>query len=338
MTSGGALRHLRVLDLTNETGRFATKLLAEAGAEVVRIGRGSSGPPMRGEAGQHGGLLDWWYDSGKQHVNVNLDSSEGRRCFKELVAHADLLIETESPGRLAQLQLDFPDLQLLNPRLVQVSLTPFGRTGPRAQWQISDLVASALGGVLAITGTPEAPLNGWGRQCFNTAGFFAAICGLAGVYTARETGRGQHIDLSLQQSVIACTEQMLMFWFFSKMFPIAEAPRQASLHWTGAFEVMHCASGYAMVTPGAHMPKMVQWLDDDGMAGDLKELDLSDTLKVLPHIRHIMAILRAWALTKDAHKLFLAGQQRHLPFGEVLNVSGITNNEHFRAREFFRPV
>ncbi len=66
------------------------------------------------------------------------------------------------------------------------------------------------------------------------------------------------------------------------MFPLAVAPRQASLHWSGAFEVMRCAAGYAMVTPGMHMPTMVEWLDKDGMAGDLKELDLSEMLKSSP--------------------------------------------------------
>lgn len=338
MTRNGALQDLRVIDLTNDTGRFATKLLTEAGADVVRLSQGSPGLPMNGEAGKHGGLLDWWYDGGKQRLALDLNSNTGQEQFRALATRADLLIETEPPGRLAQLGIDFPDLQQLNPRLIHVSLTPFGRQGPRALWQVSDLVAAALGGVLSFTGTPDAPLNGWGRQCFNTAGLFAAICGLAGVHAARATGRGQHVDLSLQQSVIACTEQMLMFWFFSKMFPIAEAPRQASLHWSGAFEVMPCASGYAMITPGTHMPKMVEWLDEDGMARDLKELDLSDMLKVLPHIKHIMEVLHAWALTKDAHELFLAGQQRHLPFGEVLNVSGIAENDHFQARGFFRTV
>jgi crotonobetainyl-CoA:carnitine CoA-transferase CaiB-like acyl-CoA transferase len=338
MTRNGALQDLRVIDLTDDTGRFATKLLKEAGADVVRLGQGSPGKAMKGEAGKYGGLLDWWYDGGKQRLAIDLTSTAGQEQFRALAARADLLIETEPPGRLAQLGIDFPQLHTLNPRLVHVSLTPFGRHGPRAQWQVSDLVAAALGGVLSFTGTPDAPLNGWGRQCFNTASLFAAICGLAGVYAARTVGRGQHVDLSLQQAVIACTEQMLMFWFFSKMFPIAEAPRQASLHWSGAFEVMRCASGYTMITPGTHMPKMVEWLDEDGMAGDLKELDLSDMLKVLPHIKHIMETLHTWALTKDAHKLFLAGQQRHLPFGEVLNVSDIINNEHFQARDFFRTV
>jgi crotonobetainyl-CoA:carnitine CoA-transferase CaiB-like acyl-CoA transferase len=338
MADGGALRNLRVIDLTDDSGRFASKLLTEAGADVLRVRRGSPGVQMRGQAGEHGGLLDWWYDGGKQRLELDLDSPAGQRQFKDLAARADLLIETEPPGRLARLGLDFPDLHALNPDLVHVSLTPFGRQGPRAHWQMSDLVAAALGGVLSVTGTPDAPLNGWGRQCFNTASFFAAICGLAGIYAARETGRGQHIDLSLQQAVLACTEQVLMYWFFHKMFPVAIAPRQASLHWSGAFKVVLCACGHVMVTPGTHMPVLVDWLDADGMAGDLKELDLADTLKRLAHMPHIIELLRAWAATKDAHELFLTAQQRHLPFGEVLSVAEVAHNPHLQERSFFRTV
>ena len=339
MTRNSALQDLRVIDLTDDTGRFATKLLTEAGADVVRLGHGSPGMAMRGEADKHGGLLDWWYDGGKQRLALELTSIAGQEQFRTLAARADLLIETEPPGRLAQLGIDFPELHKLNPRLVQVSLTPFGRQGPRAQWQISDLVAAALGGVLSITGTPDAPLNSWGRQCFNTAGLFAAICGLTGVYAARATGRGQHVDLSLQQSVIACTEQMLMFWFFSKIFPVAVAPRQASLHWSGAFEVMRCATGYAMVTPAtSQLPALIDWLDKDGMGGDLKQLDLSDVTKLLPQVPHVMEVVRKWAATKDATSLFLEAQRKHMPFGQVLSVSGIANNSHFQGREFFRSV
>jgi crotonobetainyl-CoA:carnitine CoA-transferase CaiB-like acyl-CoA transferase len=93
-----------------------------------------------------------------------------------------------------------------------------------------------------------------------------------------------------------------------------------------------------MVTPGTHMPTLVNWLDADGMAGDLKELDLTDTLKVFPHLPHIMELLQAWAATKDASELFLAAQQRHLPFGEVLSVAEVAHNPHLQKRSFFRPV
>lgn len=99
MADGGALRNLRVIDLTDDTGRFASKLLTEAGADVLRVGRGSPGVQMRGQAGEHGGLLDWWYDGGKQRLELDLDSPAGQRQFKDLAARADLLIETEPPGR-----------------------------------------------------------------------------------------------------------------------------------------------------------------------------------------------------------------------------------------------
>ena len=84
---------------------------------------------MAGKAAERGGLLDWWYDGGKQRLTLDLDSPAGQRLFKDLAAGADLLIETEPPGRLARLGLDFSDLHILNSRLVQVSLTPFGRQG-----------------------------------------------------------------------------------------------------------------------------------------------------------------------------------------------------------------
>src|SRR5262249_4807316 len=148
---------LRVLDLTDESGRLAAKLLAEAGADVLRLSRGAPGAAMRGEVGARGGALDWWFDAGVRRAACDLDELARRDAFRSLAARADLLLECEPPGRLARLALDHRDLRRDNPRLVQVSLTPFGRTGPRAHWQASDLVASALGGVLAVTGTPESP-------------------------------------------------------------------------------------------------------------------------------------------------------------------------------------
>ena len=97
MANTGALKDLRVIDLTDDSGRFATKLLAEAGADVIRLGRAAAGASMSGAANEQGGLLDWWYDSNKQQLSLDLESSPGQAHFKELVARADLLIETEQP-------------------------------------------------------------------------------------------------------------------------------------------------------------------------------------------------------------------------------------------------
>ena len=145
---GGSLEGLRVIDLTDDTGRFAGKLLAETGASVAQLRPGFPGPPMvDAAAAARGGLLDWWYDGGKRKVPVDLSTASGLDAYRRLAAGADLVIETEPPGRLAELGVDHADLVAANPRLVQVSLTPFGRTGPRAKWQTSDLVTGALSGV-----------------------------------------------------------------------------------------------------------------------------------------------------------------------------------------------
>src|SRR5688572_5496518 len=98
----GPLDGLRVIDLTDDSGRFATKLLTECGGSVVRVGRGTPGPSMRAaDVASRGGLLDWWYDGGKQRVDVNLDSDEGATVYRRLAEVADLVIETEPPGRLS---------------------------------------------------------------------------------------------------------------------------------------------------------------------------------------------------------------------------------------------
>ena len=338
MANNGALQNLRVIDLTDDSGRFATKLLAEAGADIIRVGHGASGASMSGETGKHGGLLDWWYDNNKQQLTLDLESSQGQAQFKDLAARADLLLETKVPGRLAQLGLDYADLSVHNPGLVQVSLTPFGRHGPWANWHVSDLVSSALGGVLSVTGTPDAPLNNWGRQSFNTGGFFAAISGLAGVYAARQTGRGQHIDVSLHQSVISCTEQVLMFWFFQHILPISIAPRQASVHWSGLFAVMPCKTGHAMITPALHTDDLIDWMEEDGLAGILKELDFTNILELVPKIPEIMAQMQTWAATKDAKDVFLEGQKRRLPFSDVQTIAEVSESPQLQARGFFRSA
>jgi crotonobetainyl-CoA:carnitine CoA-transferase CaiB-like acyl-CoA transferase len=340
MTPGGALAGVRVLDLTGESGRLAGKLLAEAGADVLRLRLGARGASMPGDAEARGGVLTWWYDGGTRLLPLDLERAADRETFRELARRADILIETQTPGRLAALGVDYADLQVLNPLLVHVSLTPFGRTGPRAHWQVSDLVASALGGVMAVTGTPEQPLHGYGRQAFNTGGFYAAICALAGLHVARERGRGQHIDLSLHQSVISCTEQVLMYWFFRTypLFGDGIAKRQAALHWSGLYGVLPSRDGHVMVTPAPNTLGMLQWLVEDGVTGSLLTSPPQDTFEFLQRASEVMDMLRGWAAGKDSATLFEEGQRRHLAFGPVLTVREASENVQLRARNFFAPV
>jgi crotonobetainyl-CoA:carnitine CoA-transferase CaiB-like acyl-CoA transferase len=327
-----------VLDCSDESGRLAGRLLADLGADVLRVRRGVSGASLPGAAGAHGGVLDWWYDAGTRAVPLDLDAAEGRAAFAQLAARGDVLIETEPPGRLASIGLDHATLAASNPRLAHVSLTPFGATGPRARWQASDLVASALGGVLAVSGTEDAPLNGWGRQSFNVGGFYAAIAALLAARTARAERRAVHVDLSLQQCVLSCTEHVLMYWFFQDWFPGGRARRQASLHWSGVYEVVPCASGHAMLTPAPNAARLFKWMAQDGMLGSLAEKPPRSAAELFARAEEVMATIRAWAATKPASELFAEGQRRRLPIGDVRTVREVASNPQLEARGFLRPV
>jgi crotonobetainyl-CoA:carnitine CoA-transferase CaiB-like acyl-CoA transferase len=335
----GPLAGLRVVDLTDDTGRFATKLLAESGASVVEVASGSPGPAMSDAASaERGGLLDWWYDGGKRRVPIDLGSPSGQEAYRELARRAHLIVETQPPGALAALGLDHSDLVVSNPTLTQVSLTPFGRTGPRSHWQTSDLVASALGGVLSLSGLPDQPINPWGRQALNSGGFISAISGLAGVRAARRTGVGQLVDVSLHEVVCSHVEQLLFQYWFDDLLPYPKiAPRQGSLHWIGAYMVVPAKEGWEMVTPTPNAVGLLTWMVETGYPPAI-ELASKPLEQLVSSIPTVMETIAGFARTMDAGELFREAQQRHIAFGEVQNVSQVAANPQHQFRGFFRSV
>jgi crotonobetainyl-CoA:carnitine CoA-transferase CaiB-like acyl-CoA transferase len=335
----GPLDGLRVVELTDDTGRFAGKILAESGASVARIGRPASGAPMRdADVAARGGLLDWWFEGGKRWVDVDLGSPDGVATYRRLAEQADLVIETQAPGRLAELGVDRDDLAAANPALVQVALTPFGRTGPHAGWQTSDVVAGALSGVLSISGTPDHAIGAWGRQNLNFGSLMACICGLAGVHAARETGQGCLVDLSLHEVMTSSIENLFFQWWFPDMLPIPQrALRQGSLHWLGAYVVADCKHGAVNIAPVPQPSVLFEWMAEEGDAegAALSKLTLEEAIGEMPRV---MNAIRRFALTKDSSELFLEAQRRHIAFGEVQTVAQVAEGPQYEFRGSFRPV
>ena len=336
----GPLQGLRVIDLTDDLGRFASKLLAEMGATVVRVHDGAGvthGPAMRApEAAARGALLDWWYEAGKQLLPLRLETADGAATYRSLARGADLILEACAPGRLAALGLDHADLAPANPRLVQVSLTPFGRTGPRAGWLASDLVTAALSGVLSICGTPEQAIVPWGRQSFAAAGVVAAIAGLACVRQARATGRGQLVDVSAQEAVAASIEQPWFQFHYSDLQPgfAKIAPRQGSLHWSRGYLVLPAKTGACMITPTPAPAALHQWLIEEDVPGAKELVPPGETVTLL-HLPALVALAAQFALRHDAAWLFREAQKRHLAWGHVQTVRDLEANEQLAFRGAF---
>ncbi len=339
----GPLQSLRVIDLTDDLGRFATKLLAEMGATVVRVHDGAGvthGPAMHApEAAALGALLDWWYEAGKRLVPLHLASPAGSDAYRRLARGADLIIESLPPGRLAALGLDYADLSPANPRLVQVSLTPFGRTGPRAGWAASDLVMAALSGVLSICGTPEQAVVPWGRQSFAAASIVAALAGVACVRAARASGRGEFVDVSAQEAVSASIEQpWFQFHYDDKQPGFAKiAPRQGSLHWSRGYLVLPAKTGACMITPTPAPHALHQWLVEEQVPGARELVPAGETVN-LTHLPALVALAAQFALRHDAKWLFDEAQKRHIAWGQVQTVRDLEANVQLAFRGAFVPA
>ncbi len=341
-TVHGALSGLRVVDLTGDSGRFATKLLTELGADVVRVGTGAAGLPLADPAAAAlGGVADWWYDGGKRRCRVDLSTDEGQEAYRRLAVAADIVVETERPGRLADAGIDYPDISAVNPALVQVSITPFGRTGPRAQWLGSDLVAAAMGGMMALTGLVDRPLNVWGRQAYNYAGFVAATSGVAAALSARSTGRGAHLDLSIHETVTGSIENLFMQYFFDDLLPLPKvAPRQGALHWLRAYDLAECAGGdggYVMITPTPTPDLLLEWMASTGADEVDKWIGL-DPGELLLSVDEVMDAVRRWIAPQDAREVWWEAQERHVAFGGVLDIAEVCANPQFAHRGFFADI
>ena len=275
-------------------------------------------------------------DGGTRWIDVDLATPEGRHTYRRLAERADLVIETQPPGRLGELGIDHEDVSVANPALVQVSLTPFGRTGPRAGWQTSDLVAGALSGVLSISGTPDQAIGAWGRQNLTFGSLMACISGLAGVNAARETGKGCLVDLSLHEVMTSSIENLFFQWWFPDLLPIPQrALRQGSLHWLGAYVVADAKAGACNVAPVPQPAALFEWMAEEGdpEGAELAAMSIEEALAEIPRV---MNAIRRFARTKDSGELFLEAQHRHIAFGEVQTVAQVVANPQYAFRGTFR--
>lgn len=222
----GALSHIRVLDLSRVlAGPWATQILADLGADVIKIERPGSGddtrqwgPPwMPGPDGQDSRVSAYYLcaNRNKRSLTVDLSSSRGQQLVRELACISDVLVENFKSGGLAAYGLDYASLREINPRLVYCSITGFGHTGPYARRAGYDFLVQGLGGLMSITGHPD-DVPGGGPMKVGVAltdiltGLYAANAIQAALAAREHTGTGQHIDMALFDVQLACLANQAM--------------------------------------------------------------------------------------------------------------------------------
>jgi len=209
----------RVLDLCDERGLLAGKILADMGADVVQV-EPPGGSPARNVGPFHGDdpnpekSLFWWaYAANKRSITLDLENRDGQDLLRKLVARSDFLIESFAPGYLENLGLDYGQLSAINPRLVMVSITPFGQDGPYSNYQASDIVGMALGGFMYLTGDDDrAPVRISFPHFYLHGGAAGATAAML-AHTYRVTsGQGQYVDVSCQQAVAKTLAHAPQIW------------------------------------------------------------------------------------------------------------------------------
>jgi len=342
MAVPSSLAALRVIECAGWNGVLAGRLLADAGADVVRVVPPTGDPlaaepPFFGATGPS--IQAAWYNAGKRVLTLDLESAAGRAEFLRLVAGAGILIEDWEPDRAV---VAHADLEEANPTLTRVSVTPMGLDGPLAGWRVNDLVANAMSGSASVTGNASTPpISGYGNQSHHTVGLYVAVCALAAHRAAEASGSFQHVDLSAHEALVSCTEQVLMQWFFPEgVWKTNLARRQGSLHWSGAYEVYTAADGHGvMVTASLKLAEvLVPWLIEDGAAQDLGDREkFPSVVSMVRNLPYVMKVLREWVESRDGEALFFEGQRRHQPFGVVWNIEeALTRSPQIAARGYLQ--
>ncbi|MCC6382586.1 MAG: CoA transferase [Dehalococcoidia bacterium] len=352
----GALAPYRVLDLTDERGLTCGLLLADLGAEVIAVEPpGGSlarrlGPRAHGSDDPESSLWWWAYARGRRSVVADLETEAGRERLRSLVRDADVLVESFPPGHLAAHGLGYEDLAAVNPRLVVVSITPFGQTGPKARWAASDLTVMASSGQLLFTGdTDRPPVRTSVPQAFLHAGVEGAVGALVALSARERNGVGQHVDVAAQTSIMITTQAQILSHGWGEL-PAQRMAGGAKLGPVTMRFVYECKDGYVCATflfgnlIGPFTARLVKRMAEEGFA-DEKMVNrdwigfgaaLMSGAEPMSELVRCMDMFEQFTRAHTKAELFAEAQRLGLLMVPVTTTADVVASEQLVARGFWR--
>ncbi len=353
----GLLSPYRVLDLSDENGWLCGRILGDLGADVIKI------EPPGGESGRRGGpfyhdetdaekSLPWFaYNASKRGITLNLDFVQGQELLRRLAAHADFIVESCAPGYLETRGLGYHALHELNARLVLTSITPFGQSGPYAHYRGSDLIAMAMSGFMSLVGEPShPPLRVSLPQAALWTGMYAAAGTLIAHYYRQTTGRGQHVDVSMQAGMLWALANAPAFWSLNRENLQRGGNYMVGRNINGARmrAIYPCRDGYInFIIYGGEAGRrsnegMVAWMAQMGAAPDwLKQFDW-DAFNVATctpqQIEVIEAEFAAFLRERTKAEFLTESVKRSMLGYPVATAQDILHDPQLSAREFWQEM
>lgn len=329
------LEKIKVLDLTQVmAGPFCCQVLADLGAEVIKVEppgtgeqtRKSMGFKMKGE--DTAAFLA--VNRNKKSLTLNLKEKEGKEVLFRLVEESDVLVENFRPGVTERLGIDYPALREVNPRLIYASVSGFGQTGPYAGRGGYDLITQGMSGLMSVTGQPDGKPVKCGVPVSDlSAGLFCAVGILAALQALPETGGGQHVDTSLFEGALA-----LSVWETAELWAMDRTPLPlgSSHRLTAPYQALQTADGY--VTVAANNQKLWSRLCEVLGREDLVEDERFATNEDrMANLGDLTAELEATLKGDTTEEWVDALMQQGVPAGPIYNYREVFDDSHTLARE-----
>jgi crotonobetainyl-CoA:carnitine CoA-transferase CaiB-like acyl-CoA transferase len=339
-----ALAGIRVIECGHMVAAaYATKLMADLGADVIKIEPPSGdrsrtrGPFPAGIAHPEKSGLFLYLNTNKRGITLDLRQARGQAILADLTATADLLVHNFGPPEMRSSGLDFDALAQRNPRLVMTSITPFGLRGPYRDFEATDLTLWCAGGLAYLNGggpgtDDQPPLKAFGQQAEFQGGLNAAVAALGALFGRGRGGTGQHVSISIQECVASILELIFEYWPYVGLIGsrLGNKPIQP-------LDFLECRDGWIFVccVEEHQWQTLVDMMGNPEWAGmELFENRLSrarnwDALKLF---------MQEWAREQSVTELYHAGQARRVPLAPVSTMGDLLASDHLKARGFFAVV
>ncbi len=338
-----ALDHIRILDFTQfEAGPSCTEILAFLGAEVVKVE-----PPQRGDQGRYlitdqPGLDSPYFlllNANKKSITLNLKHEKGQSLLRQLIPKFDVMVENYGPGVIEELGWGYDAVREFNPRMVYAQVKGFGTYGPYASFKSFDMIAQATGGAMSTTGFPGSPPLRPGPTIGDTGtGIHCAIGILAALLQREKTGRGQRLEVSMQDAVVNLSRVAMLGHYLTNR-PVERTGNRISA--LAPTDLYPCRPGgpndyvYIITSTRDMWESLLQAIGRSDLIGDPRYTDQKARNE---HFDEVYDLIRAWT---EKHTKFEAMEilgRAGIPCGAVLDTGDILTNEHLKARGMITTI
>ena len=335
-----ALSDVRILDLTRHVaGPFCTKMLADYGADVIKVERPNGGDVTRRMGPfpddvphpEKSGLF-LHLNTNKRGVTLNLKSATGKRMLMDLVKQVDVVMENFAPRVLPSLGLAYEDLEQINPQVILVSISNFGQTGPYRDYKASEIVLHGMGGNLRSLGLPERePVKYGSHVALRQAGLIGAAATMAALFTREARGEGEHVDVAIVETQAGSQDrrapQLITAQFVNQVFP-RRAPGA-----TMASGTFPCKDGYVNVTGGGNrFPRALEMIGRPELIEDPRFATPEARLNPENSEDFNREVLMPWLMQHTMQEVWSTAQKAHVLSGPIYNSKTLLDDSHFRDR------